>query len=433
VDDKIIKRAAKEGVEPMEIAERYIASFQSDAANLGLAAPDHEPRVSTSMEVIQELIGDIIERGHGYASEGNVWFAVDTFQEYGKLSGQKVDELRSADEDSGKRHPADFALWKSSKDGEPAWPSPWGPGRPGWHLECSAMSGQFLGKSFDIHAGGLDLIFPHHENEIAQSECGHGTHYVNYWMHNGLLVIDDGQKMKGGVDGAQKPTKMGKSLGNVFNIRDALQAFPAEVLRFYYLNAHYRSPLPWSDQSLPTARNQLLRLYEARERAEQMKGQGDADKIAAEMGEAAVEVLRQGRDFVEKFDAALDQDFNTAKAISFLFELSRAVNRFAEVKKARKRGGPVVAPALAAFAHVAEHLNLLGMDTEDFHEQVRARHIAALGRTAQDIEAEIVRRKELRQERKWEEADQLRADLLDKGIALMDTPEGTTWRVQITD
>jgi cysteinyl-tRNA synthetase len=360
VDDKIIRRALQEGQDPMDIAQRYIDAFHRDTDALGLARPDHEPRVSTSMPDIIALTQELIDRGHAYVADHNVWFAVQTFPDYGKLSGQRLDELRSADEDSGKRHPADFALWKASKPAEPAWESPWGPGRPGWHIECSAMAHALLGETFDIHAGGLDLIFPHHENEIAQSECGHGAHYVNYWMHNGLLVIDDGQKMKGGVaDPNAAPTKMGKSLGNVFNIHNALDAFPPEVLRFYYLNAHYRSPLPWGDQSLPTALQQLMRLYEARERAELLEGDGDPDAIARELGEAASDVLQQGRDFIGRFDEAIAQDFNTPRALSYLFELSRAINRLAEHKKARKRGGPVVAPALAAFAHAHAQLGIL--------------------------------------------------------------------------
>jgi len=434
VDDKIIRRAAELGEEPMALAERYIASFREDTQALGLASPTHEPRVSTSIGSIIDMIAHLVDNGHAYVNEGTVWFAVDTFAEYGKLSGQKVDELKSADEVPGKRSGADFALWKAAKPGEPEWESPWGPGRPGWHIECSAMSREHLGAHFDIHGGGLDLVFPHHENEIAQSECGNKDHFANVWMHNGLLVVDDGAKMKGGVaaDADDGPVKMGKSLGNVFNIRDALAAFPAEALRFYYLQAHYRSPLPWNgESSLPNALAQLMRLYEARERAEQMGGEGSADLIAREMGEAAQAVLEQGRGFVERYDAALAQDFNTPKALSYLFELARAINRFADAKKALKRGGPVVAPALAAFDHVRATLNLAAMDTRSFHEEVKHKRLAAMGLSVEAIDALMAERDTCRQERRWADADRVRDDLAERQILVMDTPEGSTWRLQL--
>ncbi len=224
---------------------------------------------------------------------------------------------------------------------------------------------------------------------------------------------------------------MGKSLGNVFNIRDALNLVPAEALRFYYLNAHYRSPLPWNDKSLSTALAQLMRLYEARERAEQLGGQQDADQVAKEMGEAAQTVLTQSRSFIERFDEALDQDFNTTKALSYLFELARAVNRFSEQKKARKRGGPVVAQALACFAHVAQTLDLLGMETEAFHKKVRTLHIAGLGMTEAQIEDLIAQRNQFRADKNWAEGDRVRDILTGHQIALMDRPEGTTWRVAL--
>ena len=259
VDDKIIARAAERGMEPMALAEKYIRHFHRDADALGLIRPDHEPKVSECIGEIQALIESIIANQHAYEDSGNVWFDVESYDQYGKLSHQNVDELRGADAAGGKRNAADFALWKSAKPGEPAWPSPWGPGRPGWHIECSAMSLKHLGERFDIHGGGIDLVFPHHENEIAQSECGNKCSYANYWMHNGLLTMSSGQKM-------------GKSLGNVFNVCDVLEVFPAETLRMYYLQNLYRSALPWSDTSLSDALGMLARLYEAREKAEAMGG-----------------------------------------------------------------------------------------------------------------------------------------------------------------
>lgn len=430
VDDKIIRRAQELSEDPLALAERYIASFQSDTHALGLASPDQEPRVSTSIPEIIGLIQDLIKKGHAYAQDGDVWFAVETCDEYGKLSGRKVEDMRSADTGSGKKHHADFALWKSAKPGEPSWESPWGPGRPGWHIECSAMSLHTLGKHFDIHGGGLDLVFPHHENEIAQSECGTGHKYVNYWMHNGLLVVDDGAKMKGSIDSDQ-PTKMGKSLGNVFNIHDALKLFPAEALRFYYLQAQYRSPLGWNENVLPTSLARLMRLYEARERAEMMEGEGDPHQIAKELGTAAVELLEQAETFEQRFLAALAHDFCTPVALSYLFELARNVNRFAENKKGCKRGGPIAKAVLRAFALVAQSIGVVAMETEAFHQEVREKHLTSIGETVEHIDKLMQQRTQFRKDKNWKEADRVRDELLAMQIDVMDLPTGSTWRVRI--
>ena len=418
VDDKIINRANEIGEEPVALAQRFIDAFHADADAMGLLRPDHEPRVSESIAEIQGLTQELIDRGHAYVSEGTVWFAVRTFDAYGQLSGQRVDELRSADVADGKRDGADFALWKAAKPGEPAWPSPWGPGRPGWHIECSAMAGARLGDTIDIHGGGLDLVFPHHENEIAQSECGHGSKYVRYWMHNGLLTMASGQKM-------------GKSLGNVINVEDALAEFPAQTLRLYYMQNHYRSPLPWGPEALPEALGMLSRLYEARETAEGLGGEGDADAIAKELGPDALAVLELGRGFPERFHAALDEDFNTARALGELFELARAINRFANHKKAKKRGGPVVAPALAALALVAEATGLLAQPTQEFLEEVKTKRLAAAGITREEILGLLAQRDALRGEKRWAEADGVRAELEARQILVMDTPAGVEWRVKL--
>ena len=417
INDKIIRRAAELGEDPAALAQRYIDSFLSDVEALGLSHPDHQPRVSESIESILALIAKLVENGSAYQSEGSVWFDVKSFRKYGQLSGQKVDELRSPDEVPGKRHPADFALWKATRPGEPEWESPWGKGRPGWHIECSAMSCGKLGETLDIHGGGLDLVFPHHENEIAQSEAAHGVQYARYWMHNGLLTMSGGQKM-------------GKSLGNAFNIESTLEQFPAEALRLYYLQNRYRSPLPWSLDALPEALSMVSRLYDAREAAEAMGGQGDADRIAKEMGEAAQEVLTLGRAFEERFYSSLDEDFNTAEALAHAFNLARAVNRFAEHKKARKRGGPVIAPALAAFALLAEGLGLVASPVADFHEEVKTKRLAALGLVRADVEASLEARAEARAAKDWARSDALRNELEGKGIAVMDTPTGVQWRVR---
>jgi len=419
VDDKIIRRAAEQDVDPVGLAAKFIDVFHEDAEALGLIAPDHEPKVSETIPQIQALIGSLISGGHAYESEGSVWFAVETFEGYGKLSGQKLDELLSDDAGAGKRHPADFALWKAVKPGEPAWDSPWGPGRPGWHIECSAMSKDRIGATLDIHGGGLDLVFPHHENEIAQSEAASGHQYANYWMHNGLLTMAGGQKM-------------GKSLGNVIDVADALLEYPAEALRIYYLQNSYRSPLMWSSTALLEALAMLARLYEAREVGEALGGSEDADRVASDLGQEALALLGMGRAFAKKVYAALDEDFNTALALAHAFDLARAINRFAAVKKARKRGGPVVAPALAGFAVLHEALGLFGLTTEEFHAEVKAKRLAAMGLTLEQVEGLLADRAQARADKDWARADAVRAELDGLGIVVMDRADGQDWRVRLS-
>lgn len=418
VDDKIIRRAVELDEDPLALSARYIDIFHQDAEALGLVKPDHEPKVSETIDDILAMIGRLVEAGNAYESQGSVWFDVTSFPDYGKLSGQKVDELRSPDEVAGKKHPADFALWKAVKPGEPAWESPWGNGRPGWHIECSAMSKGELGGTLDIHGGGLDLVFPHHENEIAQSEAANEQQYVNYWMHNGLLTMSGGQKM-------------GKSLGNVINVDVALSQFPAEALRLYYLQNKYRSPLPWSGEALPEALGMLARLYEARENGEAMGGSEDADRVAKDLGDDAQQVLELGRTFADKFHAALDDDFNTALAMAHLFDLARAINRFAGHKKAKKRGGPVVAPALEAFRLTDTALGLLGRDIPAFQEEVKVKRLAAMGVERSDIEDLLTQRTQARADKDWARADAIRGELEARQILVMDTPQGVQWRVDL--
>ena len=420
VDDKIIQRAQERGEDPIALSARFIEAFHEDADALGLIRPDAEPKVSESIGGIQDLIGSLISKGNAYVNDGTVWFDVKSLPSYGRLSGQKVDELQSPDTVPGKKHPADFALWKAVKPGEPSWESPWGPGRPGWHIECSAMSMKCLSKTMDIHGGGLDLVFPHHENEIAQSEAHTGCTYFNYWMHNGMLTMANGQKM-------------GKSLGNVWNVQNALEEFPAEALRMYYLQALYRSPLPWGDDALTDSLSSLCRLYEAREVAEAMKGQEDAAHVARDLGEDAQRVLDLTARFESQFLGALDDDFNTAKAMAVVFELVRAVNRFANHKKARKRGGPVVAGALAAFQLVADALGLLSTDVHSFQEEVKTKRCAAMGIELADIESKVAARANARTNKDWAESDRLRDELEHAGVVLMDGTEGTSWRIRVGD
>lgn len=478
VDDKIIRRAAESGEDALALAQRFVDHFHRDMSALGLANPDLEPRVTTSIPKIVELIGVLIDKGHAYASDGNVWFAVPSFPTYGGLSGQQVDELRSEDPDSGKRHPADFALWKAAKAGEPAWDSPWGSGRPGWHVECSAMAWETLGATIDIHGGGLDLVFPHHENEVAQSECAHGTRYARYWMHNGLLtlggervvgdgastvaqlveranqdrrrispivldgeadrvlaaagldrasVVPDGQS----VDVRPPGAKMGKSKGNVVEIHAALAEFPAEALRLYYLQNHYRSPLPYDPTALGEALAMTARLYEAREVAERMGGDEDADSVARALGTDAMAVLALGRAFPAAMEQALDDDFNTAKVLGLLFELARAVNRLSNHKKAAARGGPVVEPALEAFALATSALGLLASTTAAFQAEVRSKRVPLLGMSVADVDARVAARAAARNDKDWATADRLRGELEGAGILVMDRGDGSEWRVRL--
>ena len=418
VDDKIIQRACQREMEPLELAAKYIQAFHRDTDALGLTRPEKEPCVSHSMPSIIQMIETLIDRGHAYVSEGTVWFAVKSFAEYGKLSGQKVDELQSADADKGKKHAADFALWKAGKEGEPTWDSPWGPGRPGWHIECSAMAHEHLGEQIDIHGGGLDLVFPHHENEIAQSECSSNKSFANYWMHNGLLTMKGGQKM-------------GKSLGNVINIHDALDLFPAECIRLYLLQNHYRTALPWSESALVDSLSMLARLYEAIEVAKQMKGEEKVDQLVKSMGEDAQAVWKHATEFETRLYHVLDEDFNTAQALAIAFELARAVNRFAAHKKAKKRGGPLARLALQAFEHFTESLNLLGDDPQDFQTEAKQKRIRALGIKQEDIEQALEERTQARLNKDWAQADLIRDQLDAQGIMVMDTNEGMIWRLKL--
>lgn len=428
IDDKIIRRAGEQGVPPQDLADHYIDAFQQDCAAMGLLPPTHEPRVSESLNDIRDMIERLIDGGHAYAANGSVWFDVASFPDYGALSGQDVHRCQGNPEpDPAKRSPHDFALWKGAKTGEPAWPSPWGEGRPGWHIECSAMSRRFLGDTIDVHGGGIDLVFPHHENEIAQSVCANKADYVRYWMHNGLITL-----VKASEDGTSQDAKMGKSLGNVVNLRDALQDYPAEALRLYYLQAHYRSPLPWTPDALNEALSMLARLYEARALARSFTGQGDASEIASSLGRDAQEVLSLARSFSDRWHHALRDDLNTAAALGHAFELARAINRLGGLKKARGRAAPVVAPALQALA-LLEDIGLLTLADEAFDDEVKHKRGRALGLDLSEVEALIAARRDARANKQWAEADALRDKLDALGVVLMDAADGAVrWKLRLT-
>jgi len=431
VDDKIIARAQESGEGALELSQRFIKHLDDDMERLGLAVPYISPKVSDHMDEIVALIASLVERGHAYAVEGqhsadaqDVYFAVDSFPEYGKLSGKKLDDLRAGervDVDGRKRHPGDFALWKSARPGEPTWDSPWGPGRPGWHIECSAMSMHYLGQSFDIHGGGIDLVFPHHENEIAQSECGTGhAPFAKYWLHNGHLTLET--------------EKMSKSLGNIVRIRDILDEVPAEALRLLYLESHYRSPLPFSTQRLADSLGAVDRLYTCKEVLEQMAeapANESIEELGKNIGDAATEVINLAQGFAANFAGAMDDDFNSAKSIGLLFELVRAVNRFGNNKKWRKRGAALAAPCLEAFAVAGRVLGLGGLAADDWFEQVRTRRLAAIGKDESWVQTRIDARISARDGKDWGRADEIRDELLEVGVVLMDGVNGTTWRMSV--
>ncbi|WP_413484119.1 cysteine--tRNA ligase [Shewanella baltica] len=388
VDDKIIKRANENNESCEALTERLIGEMHQDFDALNMLRPDFEPRATLHIAEIIDMVELLLARGHAYvASDGDVLFSVASYPDYGRLSGQNLDQLQAGarvEVDETKQNPMDFVLWKMSKPGEPTWESPWGPGRPGWHIECSAMNSKHLGLHFDIHGGGSDLQFPHHENEIAQSCCAHDTPYVNYWMHTGMVMVDR--------------EKMSKSLGNFFTIRDVLGHYDAETVRYFLLSGHYRSQLNYSEDNLKQARSALERLYTAIK---------DVDlTIAAAPAE----------EFVAKFKAAMDDDFNTPEAYSVLFDMVREINRLKLTDMAQ-------ASALAVtLKQLADVLGLLSQEPEAFFQGGGSDDEVA------EIEALIVERNRARTEKDWAAADVARNRLNELGVELEDGPSGTTWR-----
>ncbi len=389
IDDKIIQRAQENKETIGQLTKRFIGFMDEDAAALGVEKPEHEPRATEYVPQMLNLIRQLERSGLAYkAADGDVNFSVRKFPGYGKLSGKTLDDLRAGervDVDQAKHDPLDFVLWKHAKEGEPAWESPWGNGRPGWHIECSAMSSDLLGKHFDIHGGGQDLQFPHHENEIAQSEGAHQCQFVNYWMHNGFVRVDD--------------EKMSKTLGNFFTIRTVLQKYDAEVVRFFILRAHYRSPLNYSDVHLDDARGALARLYTALKAAQTPEAPVDWDEVHA-----------------QRFRAAMDDDFNTPEACAVLFDLATEINRNKSVS---------LAAQLRALAGL---LGLLKRDPQTF---LQATPLGGEGEGAysvEKIESLIAARIAAKKNKDFAEADRVRSELVAAGIVLEDSAQGTTWR-----
>jgi cysteinyl-tRNA synthetase len=393
IDDKIIQRANENGEEFGKLTERFIEAMHEDERALSVLPPDIEPRATQSVEQIIAMIEALAAKGLAYVgSNGDVFYSVNKFKDYGQLSGKNLDELQAGervDVDLAKQNPMDFVLWKMAKPNEPAWESPWGQGRPGWHIECSAMSTCCLGNHFDIHGGGMDLQFPHHENEIAQSEGATGEKFVNLWMHNGFVRINE--------------EKMSKSLGNFFTVREVLQRYRPEIIRFFILSSHYRSPLNYSDEHLDEAGTALTRLYTA------LRG--------VETAEAAIEA-----DYKARFEQAMDDDFNTPVALSVLFDLARELNKVKENNREK------AVQLAATLRYLGGLLGILQDDPDTFLKGGAIAGSSTLSLSNEQIEQQIQARLEAKKNKDWSTADRIRDELKEQGIILEDVPSGTNWR-----
>ena len=393
VDDKLINKAREEGITVGELADKYIKEYFVDAQGLGIKEATVHPRATENIDAIIETVERLIEKGNAYAEGGDVYFKVESFSEYGKLSHQPLEDLASGvrkELDDKKHSPMDFALWKKCKtDDEIGWESPWGRGRPGWHIECTAMVNRYLGKTIDIHSGGFDLIFPHHENEIAQSECANCAPFANYWLHNGFINVNN--------------EKMSKSLGNFFTVRDIAQKYDYEVIRFFMLSAHYRSPINFCDELMDAAKNGLERIYNCVDNLEFISEKAGAGTLSD-----AVKTAMEG--YRSKFISAMEDDLNTADAISVIFEAVRFANSMETPSKE---------DAECAKALILELGGVLGLLKNTQKESLD-----------EEIENLIAQRNEARKNKDWALADKIRDDLKERGIVLLDTPDGVKWKIE---
>ena len=421
IDDKIINRANQEQVPYNVISEKFIAEFDRDMESLGLELPTYQPKATDNIAEIIAIVERLIANDYAYAVGGDVYYCVERFEPYLRLSKRNLEEMQAGariEIGEKKRHPMDFALWKEAKPGEPYWESPWGKGRPGWHIECSAMSMRYLGETFDIHGGGKDLIFPHHENEIAQSEAANGKPFVKYWLHNGFVNINS--------------EKMSKSLGNFFTIKEVLKQYDSEVLRFFLLSAHYRSPIDFSDQNLNEAEAGLGRIYNALAGLEEAlangsdKGgtTGEADAAIAELGEKL-------EAFPGSFREAMDDDFNTALAIGHLFDLIRSLNKALAAGTAETAGGRnLLGKVKESIAEVGAVLGICISEPAAYIERIQARKAADLAMPVEEIELLLEERSAARKARDFKRSDEIRDLLLANNIVLLDSPQGTTWKLK---
>lgn len=408
MDDKIIKAANTEGVEASVISERYIAGYFEAMDRLNVQRADLYPKVTEHIPDIIDMVQRLIDRGFAYELEGDVYFSVEKFPEYGKLSGRKLEDMQAGarvEVDRRKHNPMDFALWKSAKIGEPFWESPWGKGRPGWHIECSAMSRKYLGETFDFHGGGSDLIFPHHENEIAQSQCCCGNYhsFARYWLHNGFITIDN--------------EKMSKSLNNFITVPDILKHYPGEVVRFFILRTHYRSPLDFSEERIKEAQAGLIRLRTAYDNGMELLGCQGSSEAAADLADTADRALA---DFYE----AMDDDFNTALAIGYMFTLAKEINTYAN--EVINKGADFDKVHFGRLMEVYKAMaGIIGI-FEGSLEMPAEENAAAI--SAEKIEALIAERADAKKARNWSRADEIRDDLKEQGIILEDSAAGTRWK-----
>jgi len=421
IDDKIIKRANEEGVGYRAIAEKYIEEFNIDMGGLGLEKPSFEPKATDHISGMIDLISILIEKGFAYRRDGDVFFSVGRFKEYGKLSGRNLEEMQAGarvEIDEKKENPLDFALWKSSKPGEPFWKSPWGEGRPGWHIECSVMSQKYLGETFDIHGGGKDLIFPHHENEIAQSEAATGKPFARYWIHNGFVNINK--------------EKMSKSLGNFLTIKEILKVWHPEVLRLFFLSHHYRSPVDYSEDSLIEAKTGLDRFYTTLKAIQEelkkpiISSQKKVDSQAMDHSRKVIETLQI------RFEEAMDDDFNTAQALGYFYDLQTALNSLLDLS----RGQPTD-QIRSLFNQGDEQFRKMGWifglfreEPEAYMDRQKKEGLKKLGLLEEEILKLIEERNTARKNKDWKKADDIRNDLLSRGIVLEDTPSKTLWKIK---
>jgi cysteinyl-tRNA synthetase len=407
IDDKIIKKSQIESISWKDVAEKYIASFYEDMDALNVLRPTYEPKATEHIEDMIALVDTLIKKGVAYKVNGDVYFSIESYKGYGELSGRNLDEMMAGarvEIDEKKKNPLDFALWKSSKEGEPKWPTPFGEGRPGWHIECSAMSAKYLGLPFDIHGGGKDLVFPHHENERAQTESATGERFANYWLHNGFVNIEK--------------EKMSKSIGNILLIKDFIKEYHPEVLRLFFLSTHYRNPIDYNEKSIEGTNHVLHRLYYTLERVAELEKYGPVEPKT--YGEA--------EELEKRFFEVMDDDFNTALALSYVFELSKMLNKM--IDDDAKMNAPFIFYTNRLYVSLANTIGLLLDDLASFTSTEKMRHLKRIGLTHESLEKMIDERTQARKNKDYKTGDGIRDTLDGMGILLQDSPKGTEWRIK---